>query len=111
MNRRDRWNALKYFTGELGYGLLNGLIVPYTILTFLLHQHGTGETMIGSIFAINTGFTILPQILGNYIFGSVHSRKKLMVLWHIFVMATPICGWESSCTYPICFQTALCDGP
>lgn len=89
MNKRDRWNAYKYFTGESGYGLLNGLIAPYTILTFLLHHHGAGETMIGSIFAIKTGFTILPQILGNYIFKSVHSRKRLLVLFHIFLIATP----------------------
>ena len=89
MNERERRNAYKYFIGESGYGFLNGLIAPYTILTFLLHHHGADEMMIGSIFAIKTGFTILPQILGNYIFKSVHSRKRSSSVHFITVSSRP----------------------
>ena len=86
VKKRDLKNAAKVVTGDSLWGFQTDLVAPITVLALLLMRHQAGETMISAISSIEAGFVILPQILGNYLVGSVHRRKRLLVTWHLFAI-------------------------
>jgi MFS family permease len=42
--------------------------------------------MIGAITTIESGFMLLPQVIGIYVFGTLRRRKRRLIIWHCCVM-------------------------
>ena len=112
MKRQDRWNAVVFSIGDALWGFQAGLVAVVTVLALLLQRYGASGTMIGSISAIETGLVTLPQILGNYLVPSLHSRKRRIILWHLFVMipflfAMSTINYFSSDLHPVVVRWGL----
>ncbi len=89
---RDRRNVSLTAVGEGTWGFAYFLTMPATVLTALLTSHGAGERMIGGITAAETACSILPQVLGVYLFYSKRRRKAQLVAWHIYAAIPFIFG-------------------
>ena len=87
MTPRDRHNALSNTLGESLWGFQMAMVAPATVLTVLLRHYGSGERLIGSVGAIESGAVLLPQVLGVYLFTSRKRRKVHLVLWHVLLMS------------------------
>jgi len=87
MKDHSRQNAIHMIAGETVWGFIPGLISPVTVMTVLLLKFDAGTRMIGSIGAIESAGILLPQLLGIYLFPPGRSRKKRIILWHIFAIA------------------------
>ncbi|MFA6294787.1 MAG: hypothetical protein WC637_23545, partial [Victivallales bacterium] len=79
-------NGLIFIAGEGFWGFNAALVASSTVLAVLLREFGAGDRMIGSIVAIESGLTIIPQILGMYFFHSIKHRKRNLVVWHLVAM-------------------------
>ncbi|MCC7205536.1 MAG: MFS transporter [Phycisphaeraceae bacterium] len=77
-NRNIFFTAL----GEGLWGFQVAMATPVTVLALLLSNHGAGKAMIGSITALEGGMTVLPQMIGMYLFRSTAKRKVQLILWH-----------------------------
>jgi MFS family permease len=76
-------NALVFIMGEGLWGFNAGLVAASTVLAVLLKEFGAGNRMIGSIGALESGLTIIPQIFGMYFFHSIKHRKRNLIVWHL----------------------------
>jgi len=81
--KEQRFNTKCAVVGEGLWGIGLALVAPATVLTVLLRQCGAGKAMVGSISAIEGGGSLLPQLIGLYIFTSVRKRKRQLLLWHL----------------------------
>lgn len=79
-------NALVFIAGEALWGFNAALVASSTVLAVLLKEYGAGNRMIGSIGALESGLTILPQMLGMYFFHSIKRRKRNLILWHLLAV-------------------------
>ncbi len=79
-------NALVFIMGEAFWGFNAALVASSTVLAVLLRELGAGDRMIGSIGALESGLTIIPQIFGMYLFHSIKHRKRNLIFWHLFAM-------------------------
>lgn len=75
-----------FIAGEGLWGFNAALVASSTVLAVLLKEFGAGDRMIGSIGAIESGLTILPQIFGMYFFHSIKHRKRNLIFWHLFAV-------------------------
>ncbi|MCC7409757.1 MAG: MFS transporter [Phycisphaeraceae bacterium] len=89
-----------FFTtlGEGLWGFQVAMATPTTVLALLLSSHGAGKAMIGSITALEGGMTVLPQMIGMYLFRSAAKRKVQLILWHFafiipFYFALGLAAW------------------
>ena len=80
---RDGRNMTLNAAGESLWGLLSGMIASSTVLVVLLRRYGASSVMIGAITAVEIGSTLMPQILGNYLFASKATRQRRLILWHL----------------------------
>ena len=76
-------NALVFIMGEGFWGFNAALVASSTVLAVLLKEFGAGDRMIGSIGALESGLTIIPQIFGMYFFHSIKYRKRNLIVWHL----------------------------
>ncbi len=76
-------NGLVFIAGEAFWGFNAALVASSTVLAVLLKEFGAGDRMIGSIGALESGLTIIPQILGMYFFHSIKHRKRNLIVWHL----------------------------
>ncbi len=79
-------NALVFIAGEGLWGFNAALVASSTVLAVLLKEFGAGNRMIGSIGALESGLTIIPQIFGMYLFHSMKHRKRNLIFWHLFAV-------------------------
>lgn len=79
-------NGLVFIAGEGFWGFNAALVASSTVLAVLLKEFGAGARMIGSIGAIESGLTIIPQIFGMYFFHSIKHRKRNLIFWHLFAV-------------------------
>lgn len=83
-------NIITFASGEGLSGLSYGMVAPMTVLAVLLHENGARPWMIGSLMAIQQGASVLPQMLGVYLFRSNRRRKVNLVLWSLTMLTPPL---------------------
>lgn len=86
MQPREWRNALLNAAGESLFGFKFWLVPSSTVLTLLLTRYGASERMLGAIVSIETACSLLPQLLGAYIFRSRRRLKQHLIIWHIVAM-------------------------
>ncbi|MDA0576920.1 MAG: MFS transporter [Verrucomicrobia bacterium] len=90
MNQAEKQNAFLCILGEGLWGLQSALIMPMTMLTLVLRHYGAGAHMLGAVTAIESGFLVLPQIIGLFWFHRITARKKPFVFWHLLTVIPAI---------------------
>jgi MFS family permease len=86
MRPRERRNALLNAAGEALFGFKFWLVPSATVLTVLLTRYGASERMLGAIVSIETACSLLPQLLGAWVFRSRRRLKRRLIIWHIAAM-------------------------
>lgn len=86
MQPREWRNALLNAAGESLFGFKFWLVPSATVLTVLLTRYGASERMLGAIVSIETACSLLPQLLGAWIFRSRRRLKEHLIVWHIAAM-------------------------
>jgi len=86
MQQREWRNALLNAAGEALFGFKFWLVPSATVLTVLLTRYGASERMLGAIVSIESACSLLPQLLGAWVFRSRRRLKAHLIAWHVVVM-------------------------
>lgn len=114
MDAREKRNLALDVVGESCWGVVFSIVLPATVLTVLLKDHGASKTMIGVVTALDCLY-FLPQIIGVYVFASTKNRKQHLVWWHVlavtpslFCMAALAAGAGRLAPGKLCWGLIMC---